>query len=207
LHDPPTPLPIVRRAHHRCRSHGRLHLALAIVTDQRWPTGTTVRLPGQRDVFAPSGGHRDEVIRLYATASRFPETAVEARVRAAWFALRVGELDRALQLIQAAEEPAADPQLDYLRLLVRGQIHQARGETRSATEAFQYALGAWPRAQSARVSLLVLEAGHGSRFIAESLAESIQTASADDFDPWWRYWQGEYRHFTRDLASIRAMVR
>jgi hypothetical protein len=204
---PSVTLPFVRRALDRCRTEPRLTLALAVATDQQWPVGTTVRLPGQRDVFEPSRQVRQDVPRLYATAARFPATATEARVRGAWFALRVGEPDRAQELIDSAGEVSADPELDYLRLLVQGQVLQARGDVERAAQAYRYALGAWPRAQSARLSLLVLEAGHGSRFVAESLAEAIQTSGDGDYDPWWRYWHGDFRFFTSRLARLRAMAR
>jgi hypothetical protein len=204
---PAVALPFVTRAVDRCRSEPRLALALAVVTDQQWPAGTTVRLLGQKNVFEPSREIRQEVPRLYATAARFPATAVEARVRGAWFALRVGEIDRARELIDAAAETESDPELNYLRLLVQGQVRQTQGQIDQASQAYRYALGAWPRAQSARLSLLVLEAGHGNRFVAESLSEAIQTATDEDFDPWWRYWHGDFRFFESRLARLRDMAR
>src|SRR5690606_11465372 len=97
----------------------RLHLAAAVITDQQWPAGTLRPLPGIVKQIGPNAAHRSDVTTSYAKAMAYAETSVEARVRAAWFAYRVGEFDRALQLIAEATAPVSDPQLTYYRDLIR----------------------------------------------------------------------------------------
>jgi VWFA-related protein len=199
--------PFIQRALARCPGESRFHLAAAVVTDQQWPVGTVRPLTGALSQIGPSPTQRQDVVALYDAAMRFPETAIEARMRGAWFAYRVGEFDRALDLIAAASGPVADPQLAYLRDLVHGQILRALGRDEEAAAAFRRALATWPRAQSARLGLIALELVRGNRDEAARLAAAVEAAPEGDFDPWWRYWQGDFRAFTGILARLRELAR
>jgi hypothetical protein len=206
----------------RCPDEPRFHLAAAVVTDQQWPIGTTRPLPdldrnesggrlftGRRPtlIVGPSDVQRQNVTRLYEAAMKFPATAVEARIRLAWFAFRVGEFDRALGLIEAASGPIADRELQYMRDLVRAQVLRAQGQFDAAADGFRRALVTWPGAQSARVALMALHVEQGDRQAAEALADAIQTAPDGTFDPWWRYRQGDFRGLPGILATLRELGR
>jgi tetratricopeptide (TPR) repeat protein len=197
----------VARAIARCPDEPRFHLAAAVVADQHWPVGTTRRLPRQTKVVEPGAGHRAKVTSLYEAAMQFPSTATEARVRASWFALRVGEAERALRLVDAAAPEAEDPHVRYMREFVRAQVLRDLGRHDDAAAGFRRALAIWPDAQSARLALMALQIAHGDRAEAEALAEAIQTTPGTDTDPWWRYWQGDFRAYTNTLAELRGMAR
>lgn len=197
----------VQRALRRCPDDPRLHLAAAVITDQQWPAGTLRPLPGIVRQIGPSVQQRAAVTSLYARAMEFPETAVEARVRAAWFAYRVGDLDGGFELITQASGALADPQLEYLRELVGAHVLRALGRYDEAAAGFRRALTVWPRAQSARLGLLAVEVLRGHHEEAAALAEAVETASGGDFDPWWRYWQGDFRAHGGILARLREMAR
>ena len=197
----------VQRALRRCPEEPRLHLAAAVITDQQWPAGTLRPLPGIDRQIGPSAEQRLAVTSLYAKAMEYPETAVEARLRAAWFAYRVGEFDHAHELTKNAAGAVADPQLGYLRDLIGAQVLRALGRHDEAAAGFQRALAAWPRAQAARLGLMAVEVLRGNHQQAAALAEAVETASEADFDPWWRYWQGDFRAYGGILTRLRELAR
>jgi hypothetical protein len=47
----------------------------------------------------------------------------------------------------------------------------------------------------------------GDRTGAEALAEAIQTDRGSAIDPWWMYWQGQYRLHAAAMARVREMSR
>jgi hypothetical protein len=47
----------------------------------------------------------------------------------------------------------------------------------------------------------------GERAEAAALAESVETAAEDQFDPWWMYWLGGLRRYPADLAALRELAR
>jgi hypothetical protein len=40
----------------------------------------------------------------------------------------------------------------------------------------------------------------------ESMAEDIQAAPDDQFDPWWMYWQGDYRAYPAIVARLLELA-
>jgi hypothetical protein len=76
-----------------------------------------------------------------------------------------------------------------------------------AVAAYGDALRVWPGAQSARVGLMTLLVQRGEREESERLAEAIETAPLDQVDPWWVYWQGDYRTFTTQIQQLQGMAR
>jgi VWFA-related protein len=185
----------VARAVERCPDAARLQLSYAVLSDQQWLRGTP-RTTGEA-----------EVLPRYERAMQFAETQAEARLRAAWLLARSGHPDRALAALDAAREPSADRQVRYLSELVRGEILRALGREADAAAAFRSALAEWPGAQSARVALMTLLVRRGERAEAASLAEAVETASDDQFDPWWMYWLGGLRRYPADIAALREMAR
>ena len=179
----------------RCPREGRLHLAHAIISEQRWLRGT-------------AGANDDtSILDRYQAAIKFPDTAPEARMRAAWFLCRVGKLDEALALVNVRPPGSTDPYVLYLTDLVRGQILRARGRPDDAEKAYRDALTTWPGAQSARVALMTLRLSRGDRQEAATLAEAAETASGNQFDPWWTYWLGDYRVYPAIVAQLRDIAR
>jgi hypothetical protein len=67
------------------------------------------------------------------------------------------------------------------------------------------ALALIPTAQSARVSLMNALFQRGDRAEASTVAEQVQTETAAYTDPWWMYWQGQYRLFPLAIARLRQL--
>jgi VWFA-related protein len=179
----------------RCPREGRLHLAHAIISEQRWLRGTA------------SANDETSILDRYQAAIRFPDTAAEARMRAAWFLCRVGKLDEALALVDVRPPGGTDPYVLYLTDLVRGQVLRARGRLDEAEKAYRDALATWPGAQSARVALMTLRLSRGDRQEAAKLAEAVETPSGKQFDPWWTFWLGDYRVYPTIVARLREIAR
>ena len=127
-------------------------------------------------------------------------------MRAAWFLCRIGKLDEALAIVDVRPPAGTDPYVLYLTDLVRGQILRARGRPDEAAKAYRDALTTWPGAQSARVALMTLVLSRGDRQEAAKLAEAAETASGNQFDPWWTYWLGDYRVYPAIVAKLREMA-
>jgi VWFA-related protein len=191
---PEDALLFIPRAVQRCPTDARLHLAYAFVSEQQWLRGTT------------TDEQAGAIVARYQEAMRFPETEAEARVRAGRFLYGVGQFDRALEAITGGP-PSSDQEMQYLGQLVRGQILRALNRPAEAETAFRAALEAWPGAQSARVALMTLLVSRGAREEAVSLAEAAQAASADQYDPWWTYWLGDYRSSPLIFERLRELAR
>lgn len=207
LFQPAFARPFVERALTRCSESSRLRLALAVVTDQQMPFGSVESAQWQSHGFAVLRAHRENVRRLYEEAARYPDAASEARIRGAWFLLRVGEADDALAWLDMTRVAMGDRYLGYLETLIRGHVYGALNRDDEAAEMFRRALAIWPRAQSARVALMTLLVQSGQITEAGDLAAQIQTAPEDVWDPWWQYWQGDYRVYPAILANLRERAR
>ena len=192
---PDTALLFIPRGVQRCPGNPRLALAYAFAAEQQWLRG--LGAPGQEA----------EILTRYDAAMAFPDTAGEARVRAARFLHALGQHERGLATLDGITTRPADLEVRYFVHLTRGQLLQALGRTSDAAVAFRAALEAWPGAQSARVALMTMFATTGQRAEAAALAEEIQTAPADQFDPWWTYWIGDYRSYGARLARLRELGR
>jgi VWFA-related protein len=192
---PENAMQFIPRALQRCPASGRLRLAHAMVSEQLWLRGRTV--PGQES----------EIVARYEEAMKSPDVQVEARVRAARFLYGLGQFDRSLKLLEGLAVPPADLEMRYCALLIRGQALRASGRLDEAAAAYRSALEAWPGAQSARVALMTLHVSRGNREAAAALADAIQTAPADQYDPWWTYWLGNYRVYPAIVDRLRELAR
>ena len=195
LFNPDNALLFIPRALQRCPANARLNLAYAVVSEQQWLRGAT------------SAAHESEIVSRYEQAMKFPETETEARVRAARFHYGLGQYDRALALLDRVTTPSPDLEIRYFTLLVRGQVLRASGRLDEAAGAFRAALAVWPGAQSAQVALMTMQANRGNREEATALAEAVQTAPSDQYDPWWMYWLGDYRVYPATSARLRELGR
>jgi len=192
---PDNALQFVPRALQRCPSNARLNLAYALISEQQWIQGRT------------TAAQEPEILNRYEQAMKFPETEPEARVRAARFLYGLGQFDRGLAMLDGIKASPADLELRYFASLVRGQLLRARGRMDDAAAAYRAALAAWPGAQSAQVALMTLAVGRGNREEAGALAETIQMAAVDQYDPWWTYWLGDYRAYPAVLDKLRELAR
>ena len=195
LFAPENALLFIPRSLQRCPNEPRLRLAHAVVSEQQWLRGRT------------TAGQEAEILNLYEQAIKFPETAIEARVRAARFLYGMGQFDRGLALLQEITTPAADLELRYFTHLIRGQLLRGAGRPDEAAAAFRAALQAWPGAQSARVALMTLQVVRGNRDEAAALAEEVQVAPTDQYDPWWTYFLGDFRIYPAIRGKLREMGR
>ena len=192
---PDSALLFIPRALQRCPTSPRLRLAHAFVSEQQWLRGGLT--PDQEL----------EVVQRYEEAMKYPETEPEARVRAARFLYGLGTFDRALAVLDGGTAPSTDKEVQYFSHLIRGQILRALGRSDDAVAAFRAALATWPGAQSARVALMTLHVNRGEREEAAKLAEATQTASENEFDPWWTYWLGDFRTYPAMLDKLRELGR
>jgi hypothetical protein len=192
---PESAILFIPRALQRCPGSSRLHLAYAFVSEQQWLRG------------GMTAAQEQEVASRYEEAMKFPDTEAEARVRGGRFLYNLGFHARALTLLNAGSTAKADQEVRYFSELVRGQVLRALGRPDEAIAAFRAALAAWPNAQSARVALMTLLVNRGDREGAAALAVSAQTATDEDFDPWWTYWLGDFRAYPAMLDRLRAMAK
>lgn len=194
---PDSAMLFVPRAVERCPGEARLQLAYAIISEQQWLRGTV------------GANEENSILGRYQAAMKSPDTAAEARMRAAWFLYRIGRLDEAFGLADVRPPDGTDPYVRYLTDLVRGQILRGRGRYDEAAKAYRDALATWPGAQSARVALMTLVLSRGDRQQAAQLAEAVETeaASGNQVDPWWTYWLGDYRAYPAIVAKLREVAR
>jgi VWFA-related protein len=186
----------VGRALTRCPNESRLHLADAIIAEQTWLSS------GQ-----PGAAETAAVMQRYTAAMKFAETALEARVRGASFLLMAGDAERALALLDGPADKADDTYVTYLAELTRSRALRALGRMDDAIAALRAALIAWPGAQSAQVALMTLLFNRGARAEAAALAEAIQAAGDDQFDPWWTYTFGDFRAYPTIVGRLRELAR
>jgi hypothetical protein len=195
--------PFIERALQRFPDEPRFLLSRAIVADQRWAVRGETAVTDAAGV--PTPEHAAHVRRAYEAAMESQDVGAEARIRLAWFLHRIGRHGEAVvHLNQVAKDPIRDPSLRYLRQLFLGHALVALGAHDQAMRAFELARTEIPSAQSARVAAMNLAIVRGERDLAERLAEAVQTAP-ESIDPWWAYWQGQYRMYGAVLERLREM--
>ena len=187
----------------------RFVLGKAISADQEWSLSAPGTVPGST---RPS--FRAVIEPMYRAAMMYPESEDEARVRLAWGLYRQGAYSDALVLLQGANQntaqAAADQPIAYLRDVFMGHTLVQLKRHPDAIAAYRRAVAKFPSAQSARVSLmntLLLTGNTDDRAEAEALAESVQTERATVPDPWWTYWQGDYRLYPNLIQYLRERRR
>ena len=185
----------------------RLLLARAIVNDQRWPFSGTVGENATLTRTSATREHEAIVNAQYQAATAFPEVRAEALLRHAWFLHRIGREADALLKMESATVDPADRSLTYVRELMMGQVFLATDRLADATSAFKRAVALAPAAQEGRVALMNALLLAGDRDQAATLAVQLQSTPATVIDPWWMYWQGEYRRYPDSLERVRGMIR
>jgi hypothetical protein len=119
----------------------------------------------------------------------------------------MGRSSEALAHIEEADVDSAEASLRYLRHLLSGHLLVALRRPDDAAVAYRTARAIVPTAQSAQVALMNSLIDRGDRGGAEALAEQIQAAPSTELDPWWMYWQGQYRLYGQAMARVREMGR
>lgn len=195
----------VDRALARFPGEPRFLLARAIAADQRAAvTGPSRSSPGA----ASADTNLEGIRRQYESLVGQPGVDAEARIRLAWVLHRMGRNGEALlHLGEAGAETIPDGALRYLRHLFSGHVLAAMDRRDDAIVAYRAAQTSVPTAQSARVALMNALLGRGDRAAAEKLAELIQTEQSIEFDPWWMYWQGQYRLYQLAMSRVRELGR
>ncbi len=188
---PEVAMPFVTNAQERCPQEPGFLLARAIVYDQFTRVGV------------PDPGRAEEASQLFDAATRFESTAAEARLRKAYLVHRLGRHAEALAQLDSLGEGGRDRVFVYLSQLLGGHFHDALDHADEAAAAYHAALRTWPDAQAPRVGLMTLFFLRGDRPGAERMAETIQTASTQSYDPWWQYWQADYRFYPSAIAALR----
>ncbi len=54
---------------------------------------------------------------------------------------------------------------------------------------------------------MTLLLNRGNREEAAALAEAVQMAPVDQYDPWWTYWLGDYRGYPAVRDKLRELGR
>jgi tetratricopeptide (TPR) repeat protein len=222
VNEPAVTEPFVTAALVRFPDEPRLLLAKAFLLDRREPLAsgeenrTAVLVPQMAGgtviparVSVSSGlpaRHVREVSDAYDRVMTPDEIAVEARIRKSLLLFRAGQPREALALLESAGAPTSDLELRYLRDVLRGRALTAVGSLEEAATAYHAALGLAPQAQSPHVGLMGLALLRGDREGAAAIAEQIQKA-APGLDPWWNYWQGDYRLVPAALARLRTQTK
>ena len=179
----------------------RFVLARAIAADQAWTFS---------DPAVARPPFKDDVEPYYRAAMALAETAAEARVRLAWGLHRQRAYADAVALLTDSGVNERDVPVAFLHDLFTGHSLTALGRHGDAIAAYRSAVRRLPRAQSARVSLmntLLLGGSPDDRVEAEALAEAIQTDRTPFTDPWWIYWQGDFRFYPALIQRLREFRR
>jgi tetratricopeptide (TPR) repeat protein len=197
---PSVALPVIDRALARFPDAPRLHLARAITLDQRWPRS--------REVSSPGPAHVDEVLAAFDAAAAFPDVRAEALVRSGGLLHRTGRsADAVARLTMAAGVETTDRTVHYLRDLLLGQALMRLDRHDEALAAFRRAAALAPGAQSAQVGAMNALLLRGDRVEAVAIAAGLQREPGTGIDPWWMYWQGDYRRYPTALRQLREMGR
>jgi tetratricopeptide (TPR) repeat protein len=192
------------RALDRFPDEPRFLLARAIAADQRTAAGGVLRWGSPTPAMV---ANLETARGLYEGLLGLPAVASEARIRLAFLLHRRGMNDIALaRLEEAASSPIADLNLRYLHYLCLGHVLVELNRIDEGLAAYRNALTLLPTAQSARVAMMNALYRRGDRAEAETLSERIQTESAVYIDPWWMYWQGQYRFYPQAMGRLREMA-
>ena len=148
--------------------------------------------------------HRARTFLRQSVASRV--VIDEALLRLARVLAALGDLDEAATHLKRYLSVVSDGSARYMGHLVLGDLHERRGDRRSAAAAYQAAIAGVPVAQSARLAAAYLAHAEGNR--AESAQEVVRAMSEPltNADPWWWYVRGRWWRFERDLKGMRAQV-
>jgi hypothetical protein len=151
----------------------------------------------------PARFRADRALAAYVDAEREPSVASEALVRHALLLHRLGRHAEALSRLDVAPPPGEAPDVAYWRHLFRGRILEALNRQADAATAYEDAERIWPGAQTPAVALAALYQRLDRPSDAQRWAAIALTRPSTAVDPWWQYWNGDYRLVPGWIAELR----
>lgn len=152
---------------------------------------------------ASAGKDWSEPTSRFEQAAAIDEARAEAQLHLAYLELRQDHQEQAVEHLTAAGASASDPSTTYLLQLLRGRALSAMKKSAEAEAAYRSALKEVPGAQSATMGLAVLMVERGERDRANDVVDALLKNKSVD-DPWWHYWNAEYRFRDRRIADLRG---
>ena len=128
-------------------------------------------------------------------------------LRSALLMHRLHRDDEALKALDAMPGDEKDLDLVYLRNLIRGRVQASRQQFGAAATAYRAALATMPDAQAPRVGLMTSLFRLGDLEGAQSAEGQIEGMKPGSIDPWWRYWQGDFRFYPAAIDALRKAAR
>ena len=141
------------------------------------------------------------VLKELAPLHGHPEFSDEARLRSGDALLHLGRTDEALALLP---QPVKDPQLEYVRRLLRARHFAQRGNTADAAQEYQAAIVIDPHGRAANLALAGLAYLDAQPDVVARLIASTET---DAQDPWLTYVYPGGANLKARLAALQTEVR
>jgi len=149
---------------------------------------------------------REDAIQAYGALSNDPVVGGEAMMRMGVMFVQMGRREEALRQFDRAESLTRDRYVIYLAKYFRGRIAEAQQQNDQALEAYRAAVAAWPRAQSATLSLASLLFQAGRRAEAHALTASMLDANPPPVDPWREYVHADNRFWPLLIGKLRGEI-
>jgi tetratricopeptide (TPR) repeat protein len=132
----------------------------------------------------------------------------ETRTRLAHVDIALGHESAAIPLLEKVQG-SDDPEPAYLAALMLGDIRARQAKVAEAETDYRGAIATSGGAQSAFVSLSMLQYSVGRRADAAATLDDMyaRNHAAPVFDPWWSYWLGTPEHPRALLDALRAEAR
>ncbi|MEZ5316121.1 MAG: VWA domain-containing protein [Vicinamibacterales bacterium] len=192
-----------RRAAGRFPDEARFVLARAIAEDLRtWPEERDVR------AFRPASDVTARLIARYEEAAALTSVAAEATLRLAYFDLRRGRVDAALERFGTIDRAlvAGDVTLRFWVHLLNGRALEQAGRLEDAIESYRLALDDVPAATSARSALIAALSAAGRGPEATRLARETLLTPGAAIDPWTIYVEPDMRFWAAIADRLREAV-
>ena len=149
---------------------------------------------------------QDDAMQAYGALSNDPVVGGEAMMRMGVMLVRMGRREDALKYFDRAETLTRDRYVIYLVKYFRGRIAEAQRRNDDALEAYRAAVAAWPRAQSATLSLASVLFQTGRRAEAQELAAAMLEANPRPVDPWREYVHADNRFWLLLIGKLRTEI-
>jgi tetratricopeptide (TPR) repeat protein len=149
---------------------------------------------------------KDDATQAYSALYNDAVVGGEAMMRMGVMLFQMNRTADALQHFDRAESLTRDRYVIYLVKYFRGRIAESQRRTEDAVSAYRGAVAAWPRAQSATLSLASLLFQNGRRAEAQELAASMLEANPQPIDPWREYVHADNRFWPLLIGKLRAEI-
>jgi len=149
--------------------------------------------------------------RLKVTVTEFEALSVdrevgpEARAHVGFIRFQLGELAQAIEHFRLAADAAVDPFVSNLAWLGLGLSLDASGRRNEATNAYERAASAMPRARASAVQHAVHLFLAGEKDRASQVVERAFGPNPLDLEPW-RHIVAPDRHVSADIRRLRALL-